>query len=71
MPLTTLLPTKAGVLACWAVCVIPLLFGFFIPVGVLLGLVATNDLLADFLAIGGIIGNTLIVAAIVAVVIMV
>ena len=70
-PLAMLVPTEAGVLACWAVCVIPLLFGFFIPVGVLLGLVATNDLLADFLAIGGIIGNTLIVAAIVAVVIMV
>jgi iron(III) transport system permease protein len=70
-PLTMLVPTKAGVLACWAVCVIPLLFGFFIPVGVLLGLVATNDLLADFLAIRDIIGNTLLVAAIVAVVIMV
>ncbi len=70
-PLAMLLPTKAGVLACWAVCVIPLLFGFFIPVGVLLGLVATNDLLADFLAIRGIIGNTLIVAVIAAVFIMV
>ena len=71
MPLAMLVPTKAGVLACWAVCVIPLLFGFFIPVGVLLGLVATNDLLADFLAIRGIIGNTLIVAVIAAGVIMV
>ena len=71
MPLAMLLPTKAGVLACWAVCVIPLLFGFFIPVGVLLGLVATNDLLADFLAIRGIIGNTLIVATIAALVIMI
>ena len=71
MPLATLLPTKAGVLACWAVCVIPLLFGFFIPVGVLLGLVSTNDLLADFLAIRGIIGNTLIVATIAALVIMI
>ena len=71
MPLVMLVPSNAGVLACWAVCVIPLLFGFFIPVGVLLGLVATNDLLADFLAIRSIIGNTLIVAAIVAVVIMV
>ena len=71
MPLATLLPTKAGVLACWAVCVIPLLFGFFIPVGVLLGLVSTNDLLADFLAIRGIIGNTLIVAAIASLVIMI
>ena len=70
-PLAMLLPTKAGVLACWAVCVIPLLFGFFIPVGVLLGIVVTNDLLADFLAIKGIIGNTLVVAAIVALVIMV
>ena len=71
MPLVMLVPTNAGVLACWVVCVIPLLFGFFIPVGVLLGLVATNDLLADFLAIRSIIGNTLIVAAIVALVIMV
>ena len=70
-PLAMLVPTKTGVLACWAVCVIPLLFGFFIPVGVLLGLVATNDLLADFLAIRGIIGNTLIVAAIAALVIMI
>ena len=70
-PLAMLVPTKAGILACWAVCVIPLLFGFFIPVGVLLGLVATNDLLADFLAIRGIVGNTLIVAAIAALVIMV
>ena len=70
-PLAMLVPTKAGVLACWAVCVIPLLFGFFIPVGVLLGLVATNDFLADFLAIRGIIGNTLIVAVIAAGVIMV
>ena len=70
-PLAMLVPTKAGILACWAVCIIPLLFGFFIPVGVLLGLVATNDLLADFMAIQGIIGNTLIVAAIAAVVIMV
>ena len=70
-PLAMLVPTKAGILACWAVCIIPLLFGFFIPVGVLLGLVATNDLLADFLAIRGIVGNTLIVAAIAAVVIMV
>ena len=70
-PLAMLVPTKAGILACWAVCIIPLLFGFFIPVGVLLGLVATNDLLADFLAIRGIIGNTLIVAAIAALVIMV
>ena len=71
MPLAMLVPTKAGVLACWAVCVIPLLFGFFIPVGVLLELVTTNDFLADFLAIRGIIGNTLIVAVIAAGVIMV
>ena len=70
-PLAMLMPTKAGILVCWAVCVIPLLFGFFIPVSVLLGLVSTNDLLGDFLAIRGIIGNTLIVAAIVAAVIMV
>ncbi|MDC1169627.1 iron ABC transporter permease [bacterium] len=69
-PLAMLVPTKAGILACWAVCFIPLLFGFFIPIGGLLGLVA-NDLLADFLAIRGIVGNTLIIAAIAALVIMV
>ncbi len=53
------------------VCVIPLLFGFFIPVGVLVSLVTTNDFIADFLSTQEIIVNTLIMASVAALVIMV
>jgi iron(III) transport system permease protein len=66
-----LVPGVGGVLICWMVCVMPLLFGFFIPVGVLISLVATNDFIADFLAIREIIVNTLIMAGVAALVIMV
>ena len=66
-----LVPGVVGVLICWMVCVMPLLFGFFIPVGVLISLVATNDFIADFLAIREIIVNTLIMAGVAALVIMV
>ena len=45
--------------------------GFLIPVGVLISLVATNDFIADFLAIREIIVNTLIMAGVAALVIMV
>jgi iron(III) transport system permease protein len=66
-----LVPKVSGVLICWMVCVIPLLFGFFIPVGVLMSLVTTNDFIADFLSIQEIIVNTLIMAGVAALVIMV
>ena len=66
-----LVPGVVGVLICWMVCVMPLLFGFFIPVGVLISLVATNDFIADFLAIREIIVNTLTMAGVAALVIMV
>ena len=66
-----LVPGLVGVLICWMVCVIPLLFGFFIPVGVLVSLVTTNDVIADFLSIHEIIVNTLIMAGVAALVIMV
>ena len=66
-----LVPGMLGVLICWMVCVMPLLFGFFIPVGVLISLVTTNDFIADFLAIRDIIVNTLIMAGVAALVIMV
>ena len=66
-----LVPRVSGVLICWMVCVIPLLFGFFIPVGVLISLVTTNDFIADFLSIQEIIVNTLIMAGVAALVIMV
>ena len=49
----------------------PLLFGFFIPVGVLISSVASNDFIADFLAIREIIVNTLTMAGVAALVIMV
>ncbi len=68
--LAMLIPSNSGVLICWIVCVLPLLFGFFIPVGVLLTFVVANDVIADFLAIRGIIANTLIMAAVAAFVIM-
>ena len=66
-----LIPGVPGVLICWLVCVVPLLFGFFIPVGVLISLVTTNDFIADFLAIREIIVNTLIMSCVAALVIMV
>ncbi len=66
-----LIPGMLGALVCWIVCIIPLLFGFFIPVGVLISLVATNDFIAGFLAIREIIVNTLIMAGAAAFVIMV
>jgi iron(III) transport system permease protein len=66
-----LVPGRLGVSICWMVCVVPLLFGFFIPVVVLISMVVTNDFIADFLAIRQIIGNTLIMAAVAAIVIMV
>ena len=66
-----LVPGVVGVVICWMVCVMPLLFGFFIPVGVLISLVASNDFIADFLAIREIIVNTLTMAGVAALVIMV
>ena len=65
-PRLLLVPGVVGVLICWTVCVMPLLFGFFIPVGVLISLVATNDFIADFLAIREIIVNTLTMASVAA-----
>ncbi len=71
-PATPLLaPGILGFLMCWTVCVVPLLFGFFIPVGVLISFVTTNDFMADFLAIRETITNTLIMAGAAALVIMV
>ena len=69
-PLAPLMPRRLGVVACWVVCITPLVFGFFIPVGVLIGLVASSNPLADFMQIRGIIGNTLLVACLAAVSIM-
>ena len=57
------LPTSTGgACVCWALCLIPLSFGFFIPVGVLLRFVLRGDVMADFLAIQPVVVNTMLVA---------
>ena len=57
------LPTSTGgACVCWALCLIPLSFGFFIPLGVLLRFVLRGDVLADFLAIQPVVVNTMLVA---------
>src|SRR5210317_1528430 len=62
--------TPVGTLVCWLVCLVPLLFGFFIPLGVLLRFVLRGDLAADFLAIQPIVTNSVIVAIAAAILIM-
>ena len=58
-----LLPTSTGgAYVCWALCLIPLSFGFFIPLGVLLRFVLRGDVMADFLAIQPVVVNTMLVA---------
>ena len=57
------LPTSTGgACVCWALCLIPLSFGFFIPLGVLLRFVVRGDVMADFLAIQPVVVNTMLVA---------
>ena len=57
------LPTSTGgACVCWALCLIPLSFGFFIPLGVLLRFVLRGDVMADFLAIQPVLFNTMLVA---------
>ena len=57
------LPTSTGgACVCWALCLIPLSFGFFIPLGVLLRFVLRGDVMADFLAIQPVVVNTMLVA---------
>ena len=57
------LPTSTGgACVCWALCLIPLSFGFFIPLGVLLRFVLRGDVMADFLAIQPVVFNTMLVA---------
>lgn len=56
------LPTSTGgACVCWALCLIPLSFGFFIPLGVLLRFVLRGDVMADFLAIQPVVVNTMLV----------
>ena len=56
------LPTSTGgACVCWALCLIPLSFGFFIPLGVLLRFVLRGDVMADFTAIQPVVVNTMLV----------
>ena len=65
------LPTSTGgACVCWALCLIPLSFGFFIPIGVLLRFVLRGDVMADFLAIQPVVVNTILVSIAVAFFIM-
>ena len=57
------IPTSTGgACMCWALCLLPLSFGFFIPLGVLLRFVLRDDVMADFLAIQAVVVNTTLVA---------
>jgi len=66
------LPTsRASTCACWIVCIVPLSFGFFIPLGVMLGFVLRSDVAANLRAIQPIITNSVTVAVVAALLIMV
>lgn len=60
--LTPLPTSTGGACVCWALCLIPLSFGFFIPLGVLLRFVLRGDVMADFLTIQPVVVNTMLVA---------
>ena len=66
-PLTT---TRLGTFICWLLCLIPISFGFFIPLGVLLQFVSRGDVIAEFLAIQPVVANSVTVALAAAVFIM-
>jgi iron(III) transport system permease protein len=68
--LAPLVPSTFGAGLCWLVCLVPLSFGFFVPVGVLLSLVSSSDPVRDFIAIRGVVGNSLAVAGFAALLIM-
>ena len=62
--------TRLGTFICWLLCLIPISFGFFIPLGVLLQFVSRGDLIAEFLAIQPVVANSVTVALVAAVFIM-
>jgi len=70
-PLPPLPTSRASTCACWIVCIVPLSFGFFIPLGVLLGFVLRSDVAANLRAIQPIIANSVTVAVVAALLIMV
>ena len=62
--------TRLGTCVCWLLCLMPLSFGFFIPLGVLLRFVLRGDVVAEFLAIQPVVLNSLMVAIAAAIFIM-
>ena len=71
---TSLKPLETSLVAgmgCWLVCLVPLCFGFFIPVVVLISLVSANAPITEFMAIRGIMANSLFVASLAAATIMI
>lgn len=62
--------TRLGTFICWLLCLIPISFGFFIPLGVLLQFVLRGDVIAEFLAIQPVVANSVTVALAAAVFIM-
>ena len=68
--LAPITPSRTGMVLCWLICLVPLGLGFFLPVGILLDLVRSGDVLGDLSALRPVIGNSLIVAGSAALVIM-
>ena len=68
--LALLTTTRLGTFICWLLCLIPISFGFFIPLGVLLQFVSRGDVIAEFLAIQPVVANSVTVALAAAVFIM-
>ena len=54
--------TRLGTFICWLLCLIPISFGFFVPLGVLLQFVSRGDVIAEFLAIQPVVANSVTVA---------
>jgi len=62
--------TRLGTCVCWLLCLMPLSFGFFIPLGVLLRFVLRGDVVAEFIAIQPVVINSVVVAISAAIFIM-
>ena len=70
-PVTPIALYGSQSLICWLICMVPLALGFIIPVLVLLSFVLDSNSSADFAAITGIISNTLMIAGMASVMVMV
>ena len=70
-PVTPIRLTGSKVFVSWAICMIPLALGFMIPVLVLLSFVFESSSTGDFVAISGVISNTLLVAGMASISVMV